>query len=205
MTEGIERLGEDLEVLQAMVKEMPAYLSSDVLFWPMFDDSYPRLTPGGYLVRQHRLLALSHLLNEEQRRQLDEIVAEFDTMTSNRIVRFEEKATQDLKARMREWQEHLEGFTERETVSEAHYASAVQSRATIAALVDKLDDRPYRLDPDVPGKVRALDRKLRSIWKAGEFVWPPEWTPAYPRNAYWWLYGQAQGWGDRQHPPRAED
>ncbi len=198
MIDGIEKLSDDLLVLEAMVEEMSAYLSSDVLFWPMLDARYPRLTPGAYLLRQHRLLALSNMLTEAEWRQLQESVAQFDAITADRVVRFEEKSTQDLEARLREWHEHLDDFQEHETVPLAHYAAAVQVRAIVAALVHKLGKRPFRLDAGVHQQIHVLDGALLALWQFGQFVWPPEWVPAYPRQEYWWLYGQAQGQGERQ-------
>jgi hypothetical protein len=197
MASGTEKLREDLDILQAMVEEMPAYLSSAVLFWPMLNDRFPRLTPGAYLLRQHRLLALPNLLSDAQQRELQEAVDRFHRITADRVVRFEEKSNRDLRARLHEWGQHLDDFQEHDTVPLAHYANAVQARATVSALVQKMEQRPFRLAPVVAQKVQDLDHALRALWKEASFVWPPEWIPAYPRPEYWWLYGQVRGRSER--------
>ena len=56
------KLTRDLSILVAMAAEMETYLNSDVLFWHMSTSHMPALTLGGYLMRQHRLLALRDLL-----------------------------------------------------------------------------------------------------------------------------------------------
>src|SRR5688500_2426298 len=61
MAHAAARLSEDLEVLEAMAAEMNEYLKSEVLFWPMRQGNLPRLTIGGYLMREHRLRALAEL------------------------------------------------------------------------------------------------------------------------------------------------
>jgi len=55
MKNSTKRLKKDLDILKAMVEELTNYLSSDVLYWPMFKASYPKMTLGGYLMRQRRL------------------------------------------------------------------------------------------------------------------------------------------------------
>ncbi len=59
MHDGNERLAQDVAVLSAMAEQMPEYLDSDILYWPSPRGGMPALTPGGYLLREQRLLALS--------------------------------------------------------------------------------------------------------------------------------------------------
>jgi hypothetical protein len=187
MSEGIEKLQRDLVVLEAMVAEMPAYLRSDVLFWPMGSGSMPRLTLGGYLMRQHRLQTLADLLSEAEQERLNTAVRTFDDATQETIVRLEEKAHTELEARIRQWGESLR---EMKNMSVAYYRTAVETRAMIAALVNKLQSKPYELQSRFVSQVNLLDGNLRNNWQSGDFIWPPEWEPAYPRLNYWWLYGQ---------------
>ena len=74
MSTGNNKLMRDLSILAAMAAEMEAYLNSHVLFWHMSSSRMPALTLGGYLMRQHRLLALRSLLTGEQLSELDAAV-----------------------------------------------------------------------------------------------------------------------------------
>jgi len=58
MHDGSERLAQDAAVMGAMAGQMAEYLDSEILFWPLGRGNMPMLTLGGYLLREHRLLAL---------------------------------------------------------------------------------------------------------------------------------------------------
>lgn len=188
MSHGIEKLREDLEILEEMAAEMDSYLKSDVLFWPMKNGNMPRLTVGGYLMRQHRLLSLESLLDDDEKSRLDAAVSQFNEALVEKIVRFENHGNQELEARLRQWGEYLKDLS-RESSSAAYYATAVEPRAMITAIVNKLKLPPYQLNDRVYQQMNMLDNNLRRRWHRGEFVWPEEWQPAYPEAIYWWLYG----------------
>lgn len=188
MTKGIEKLQRDLEILAAMAEEMESYLNSDVLFWNMSTAGMPALTLGGYLMRQYRLLALRDLLSEEEQRELDAAVAQYNDALVEKIVRFETKASHELEARLRQWEEYLKDI-ERGQAGKSNYSTAVEARAMIDALIGQLEMPPYELDPRYKQRAALQDAQLRRQWDAGEFVWPEEWIPAYPNLNYWWLYG----------------
>jgi hypothetical protein len=189
MTEGIEKLGRDLEILSAMAAEMDSYLNSDVLFWHMSTAGMPALTLGGYLMRQYRLLALRDLLAAEQELQMDAAIAQYHAALVEKIVRFEQKATHELDARLRQWEEYLKDV-ERGQASKSNYSTAVEARAMIDGLIDQLEMPPYEFDPRYKQRVALQDAQLRRSWDKGDFVWPAEWAPAYPASDYWWLYGE---------------
>ncbi len=188
MTKGTEKLARDLDILTAMAAEMDSYLDSDVLFWNMSTAGMPALTLGGYHLRQHRLLALRNLLTAEQQVQLDAAVAQYNAALVERIVRFEQKATHELEARSRQWEEYLKEL-DRGQFGASNFDTAVEARAMIDALVDQLQIPPYELDSRYKRRVALQDAQLRRQWVAGDFVWPEEWVPAYPTPDYWWLYG----------------
>lgn len=190
MSAGKEKLEKDLAVLEAMASEMEQYLTSRTLFWRMVKGGMPMLTLGGYLMRQRRLLALRQLLNEEEQARLDTAVAQFNQALVERVVRFEQKAHRELQARLRQWGEYLKDV-EREAAGRVfNYETAVETRAMIAAVIDKLETDPYQLEAKVRRRVASLDNSLRLYWQPGEFVWPEAWQPAYPPEKYWWLYGR---------------
>lgn len=190
MTPGIEKLTYDSEILTAMASEMDSYLKSDVLFWNLSAPGMPRLTLGGYLLREQRLLALLYLLDEPTRAQVETAVTHFNQALVEKIVRFEQKAHVELDARLRQWREFLRDVEQGVARQRSNYATAVEPRAMLAALIDRLGMPPYRLQPEPVAQLAALDAQLRRAWEAGDFIWPEEWQPAYPRLSYWWLYGQ---------------
>jgi hypothetical protein len=187
MSEAVEKLQQDLTVLEAMVAEMPDYLRSDVLYWRMMPGGMPMLTIGGYLMRQERLQALSSLLSEQEQQRLATAVQQFEAATREQVVRVEMKANEELERRIRQWGESLKDGGEG---SRAYYQTAVENRAIIATLVNKLQNKPFELNSRLIPQVNMLDSNLRNKWQSGDFIWPAEWEAAYPRVNYWWLYGQ---------------
>ena len=185
--EAVEKLERNLDTLEAMAAEMDEYLRSDVLFWPMRRGDLPRLTLGGYLMREHRLLQLRSLLDMQEQKRLHQAINRYQEALEEKVVRLEKKAHEELEARLRQWGEYL-GEAKRGAGID-YYGSSAETRAMIEALITQLRVPPYKLDEEVPKKVALLDRELRRIWEPGEFVWPQEWKGAYPQERYWWLYG----------------
>jgi len=182
-------LTQDLEILVAMTAEIETYLNSDVLFWHMSKSRMPRLTLGGYLMRQYRLLLLQDLLTDAQQTDLNTAVTQYNNILVEKIVRFEQKAHRELDARLRQWGEYLKDVDRGVASTTSNYRTAVEVRAMITAIIGQLKLAPYRLDQRIPQQVALLDNHLQWLWEHGSFVWPEEWQPAYPQMEYWWLYG----------------
>lgn len=189
MNDGSARLTQDLVVLAAMAGQMAEYLDSDILYWPAPGAGMPALTLGGYLLREHRLMSLRGLLPAEQQAQLDAALAGFNQALSNRVVRFETKAHHELEARLRQWEEYLKDMDRGTFDRTSNYATAVETRAIIQALLDRLSMPPYRTEARPRQHLETLDTRLHGRWQPGDFVWPEQWATAYPRADYWWLYG----------------
>lgn len=190
VSEEASKLRQDLKILEAMAAEMDDYLRNDHLFWPLGDSSLPRLTLGGYLMRRHRLLALRQQLKDAEQKRLDAAETLFDEALVEKVVAFENRAHEEMRARLRQWNEYLKELRDPALAAGNYYASAVETRAMLAALLDKLESPPYKLDRRVLNELAAFDRVLANYWQAGEFIWPESWTDAYPRQKYWWLYGR---------------
>ncbi|MEM7112976.1 MAG: hypothetical protein AAF614_11130 [Chloroflexota bacterium] len=180
-------LSRDVDILVAMAEEMEEYLRSDVLFWRIMNASTPRLTLGGYLLRQHRLLALEHLLSEEDKGRMETAVIQYNQALVEKIVRLEQKAHTELEARLRLWGESLRDVGRGSGIN---YETAVEVRAMIEVIMMQLLIRPYQLNDRITQQVALLDGNLRRRFTKGDFVWEEAWQSAYPQTQFWWLYGQ---------------
>ncbi|MDX1616507.1 MAG: hypothetical protein R3300_19510 [Candidatus Promineifilaceae bacterium] len=190
MSEAVERLREDLVVMEAMAAEMDEYLRSRSLFYPLGRADLPRLTLGGYLMRQHRLVALRDLLSEAEQQRLDDAMAVYRQALVEKVVSFEQRAHEELHARARQWSEYLKELRRPGFSAGDYYPSAVEPRLMIAVLLEKLSMPPYELDERVVEEIRVYDNVLRNHWQPGEFIWFEAWQPAYPPDQFWWLYGR---------------
>lgn len=180
----------DLAILAAMAAEMDDYLKGETLYWQMGYSDMPKLTLGGFLMRRHRLLNLAELMSEDEWLQMETAVAQFNDALSDKIVRTEKRAHEELGVRSRQWGTYLSDVQRNAKQAAVNYATAVENRAMIAALISFLLTQPFQLEASVQPNITLLDQALRNRWQAGDFVWPEAWQTAYPPNEFWWLYGR---------------
>lgn len=192
MSPAVDKVHEDLEVLAAMAAEMDEYLKSDVLYWPMVHGDMPKLTLGGYLIRQHRLQHLADTLSGAEREKWETAVHQFQEALAEKVVRTEQRAHEELGVRARQWGAYLNDVQHERAVAAVNYETAVENRAMAAALVHFLQTPPYQLDTGAIPNLGMLDAGLRPYWQAGDFIWPAVWEKAYPKDEYWWLYGRVR-------------
>jgi hypothetical protein len=179
----------DLTIMEEMAANMALYLDSNVVDWTIPQANMPRLTIGGYLMRQQRLLAFQDILSAEDQVRLIEAISQFNADLKERVVRFEVRAHQELHMRIAEWIGVLRDLKRYSAVEVNYYAGIVDTRVVMKELLDKLQTPPYKLDEGVLDEVLTIDRMLKNRFTEGEFVWDPMWEAAYPRSEYWWLYG----------------
>lgn len=191
VAEGHDILKHDLAILETMAAGMAEYLVSGATWWDMGRGDMPLLTIGGYLMRRRRLATVDYLLSPVERDSMKAVNASYDKTVSTQIVRFEERALAETGARLREWTVYLRDLavSTRLAADTARYDYLVDTRVVINELVAKLGESPFRLPEHIPADIAALDRRLGSRWTPGAFVWSPVWTPAYPPDKYWFLYG----------------
>ncbi|NCF66664.1 MAG: hypothetical protein GWP61_11865 [Chloroflexi bacterium] len=189
MNEEYTILLHDLLILEEMAANMAAYLDSDVKQWTIPRANMPRLTIGGYLMRQQRLKALQDRLQPDAHARYWVAVQKFDEALVERIVRFEVRANQELHTRIAEWVNYLRDLGGHVANEANYYAGIVDTRVVINSLINQLQKRPYQLDQGVLEEVESLDNNLRLRLEGHEFIWEGVWKPAYPPEESWWLYG----------------
>ena len=185
----VSTLSQDLDILEAMAAEMDDYLVSDVLYWNMIKGNMPKLTLGGYLLREYRLTQLTSLLSEEEQELLTSALQVYQEAIAEKVVRFETHAHEELGVRARQWGNYIDDLRRDGVRVAVNYANAVENRAMIQALVDRLETRPYQLNRTAFGNLAMMDQGLKPHWKNDGFIWPDEWQSAYAKDKYWWLYG----------------
>jgi hypothetical protein len=183
------KLQSDLYILEVMADGLADYLQGDALFGKT-SGRVPKLTLGGYLMRQHRLTALQGDLQPAEQARLQQAVAQGEAALASQIVRSEARATQECHARLRQWEEVIRDLRRDARAHFAGYATAVEPRAMLTQLIHLLAQPPYQLDSAIPERLALLDGALRNSWDDGECVWSAEWEAAYPRAPFWWLYGR---------------
>jgi hypothetical protein len=173
-----------------MVAEMDGYLMSEATHWTMEKGDMPKLTIGGCLMRRHRLQVAKGILAEKDQKRLGQAVNSFDKALTENVVRIEKRLHTELRARLSEWSNYLRHMASRMMADVDYYASVVDTRVVITAMIDELQKPTYQFDRRIWEQVNTLDQNLKGRWQDGAFVWPAIWQPAYPPEKYWWLYGR---------------
>ncbi len=181
-------LAHDLMILEEMATNMAAYLDSDIVDWTIPRANMPKLTIGGYLMRQKRLSRLKDRFLEEDQERLQAAIKQFEQALEERVVRFEVRAHLELHTRIAEWMSFLRDMNKRANTEVNYYAGVVDTRIVIEELVAKLESHPYELKGGILEEIYAMDRILRHRLAEHAFIWDPVWEEAYPRDEYWWLY-----------------
>lgn len=190
MSKAIEKLENDVAILEKMAENMSTYLRSKGVFGLVSytTATMPRLTLGGYLMRQHRLRRLASLLSPADQERVKTAVFSFQDSLKEKIVLSENKGHEELKSRIRQWSEELRDF--KESGSQATYtATTAEIRTMIDAIIEHMSVSPYQLDSEITKRIANLDVALQSKWKDGPFIWEEAWQDAYPKERFWWLYG----------------
>jgi hypothetical protein len=182
-------LAHDLMIMEEMAANMGAYLDSDIVDWTIPRANMPRLTIGGYLMRQRRLSLLKERLDDEDRDRLRLAIALFEQTLDERVVRFEKRSHQELHMRIAEWMGFLRDMNRRAKTEVNYYAGVVDTRIVMHELIGIMETFPYELKEGIMQEVDAMDRILRIRLLDHPFIWDPVWEEAYPRDEFWWLYG----------------
>ncbi|MCA9971176.1 MAG: hypothetical protein KC425_13215 [Anaerolineales bacterium] len=184
-----ELLNRDLYVFETMVSQLGTYLSSEDTFWELQEPGMPKLTIGGCLMRRDRLQTLHGKLTPPAAEQLQQIVGQLGAVMMENVVRFEQRAHQELHARFGEWVRCLGKLSQHVAEDAGYYADKVDIRVVIGALVDQMQHTPFQLAPQILTELHTLDNNLRNRWQPDGFVWVATWQAAYPRDGFWYLYG----------------
>ncbi len=173
----------ELAKAQYMVRDLDAYLHSDVLYWHVAEPNplgsqMPQLTIGALLEALVRAEA-----GGADATALAATRTEHDRIRAAHAALYVRKTIHELHARLDAWREYLDDDDRKTPV---FYAQDVHVRAKIYLMENALGG-------EVPLEVRQyrerLDQDLFEIFIPGEFVWDSRLQTAFPKSRCWWLYG----------------
>jgi hypothetical protein len=180
----------DLGYLRAGMSALEDYLLSNDLYWPIGAGSpsgtppYPRLTLGGLLLAQKRAHARN--LTPEQRDELARLDEQMDDVRDRWQVAWERKAGRSFQARLRLWNNFLEDYRESPSANIDRYRYEVERRVMLHLLMAEAEE-VHEADMQL---LKVLDEVVRSVLVPGEFIWDAALENGFPRESYWYLYGQ---------------
>lgn len=180
-----------LAVLASMVEHLDDYLDDDRLFktitaYPADGERLVKLTVGAMLDLTDELH--SRDLTATQEEKLTELEQHAGRVRQQRSGAYYDKVAHELKSYADSWRWFLQSCEDGDRRCVTEYPDEVTTRLRIERLLNEAGDRQEVADQR--RRIEKLDQRLRNIWSPGEFVLRDAPAEAYPRDAYWWLYGR---------------
>ena len=182
-----------IEYLQYCLEELETYLLASELFWPVSvypaqaNHSYPRMTLGNMLLFLHYLegLSQSRKLSPTEETQYRELKTKIEDLQNKWTVAWEKKAAHEFRSRFNQWTNYLNELKDKPGVSAIYYASEVRVRVLLELLRNHIpEDELLDLGP--------LDAYIRVLLAPAHFLWDKAVAPGFPRDTFWFLYGQIE-------------
>jgi hypothetical protein len=164
---------DDERFLVKAAAELADYLTSPVLYWPIASESQP-LTLGNLLLAQVKTNALYPDVLPSSVANANMLLAQ---ARQNRPAAWREKAAADARSRVNQLNTLLE------EVNKGGIKVILRGRAILELLIQEIPDAP-----ELRETLAVLDQRLRKLVEPGEFLWPVEYSSAFPSDAYWFLY-----------------
>ena len=183
----------DLDELAQMSDRLRDYILGDALYMPVSGGFFrgggtPQLTTGAFLLRRRRLSLLRDELDAKQRALLDATVNQHDDIQREWRLHYEQKLEQEVNSRLKMMLAFFRECSESPRDFAAAYPVEAMRRTIVQEILLAMDEFDYDQRELLP-KVQHCDAGLRRHLIAGGFIWSPQLEPVYPRETFWWLFG----------------
>ncbi|OGO20507.1 MAG: hypothetical protein A2Z14_13575 [Chloroflexi bacterium RBG_16_48_8] len=181
---------QNLSLLERMLEEFELFILSAEVFWPLAQGGIrgtplPRLTIGGLLLILDELTALNPKMTPKQAMRHDRLLRKFEGMLEKWRVAIENKAIQELQARLNLWRAYLHDLEEQPEWIE-NYPREVRTRVMMEHLIAIIGPNP---DLEVEFQaIKYLDDRIHNFLLPGEFIWEDPLQQLYPRDTFPFLY-----------------
>lgn len=181
----------NLQLMTIMLDEIDEYLLSSESFWPLGSsktgEPFPRLSLGQLLLTRDELRVQAEDMEPEQINRYMDLDERWHEIKDERPANLEKKALAEISQRKNLWRAYLQEIRQSGQAARS-YPTDVRHRVLLARLQAFISDED-ELDA-LREEVRAMDNKLRSMFRSGSFVWHPRLIPLYGGQEYWFLYGE---------------
>ncbi len=167
----------DHAYINAAIEQIQPYLSSKNLYWPLGQLTTP-LTIGNLLFALRRLSS-----NGDYQDFVEDVNQQLETIRRLNRYLFEQKETQEIKSRIRQWAEALEDWNEN-GLSLSSLSTEGRNRAIIELIMKDLG----RYISDESTFLESVDEKYRSTTTEGDFLWEEDLRSQFPADTFWFLW-----------------
>jgi hypothetical protein len=184
----------DLQELAKMGDALAKYIPSDTLYMSVSGGFFsastmPQLTIGAFLMRARRLTHLCQQLTPTQQATLDHAIAQHDDVRKEWAVHYEKKAVREGLSRLKSMTEFFRECRDSLKLCANSYGTEALRRTIVQELLIAMSDYGYDTS-EIIAQTRTTDGELRRWITESGFFWDSQLQAIYPRDTFWWLYGQ---------------
>ncbi len=189
----------DLQILEAMAAQLDPYLIEEELLWPITGSvpgGLPRLTVGGFLLREYRLTGLRAGLDFAAQQRLEAALAQGRAALAAWPIRAGQKLLREAEMRLHLLDQFLRDCQDEASARACYenWRTEAEQRTLLYHVLAALETQPA-VDPAALAAIRAsvvrIDGGLRGFAQAGgarEFLWDSTLARLYPPDEFWWLW-----------------
>jgi hypothetical protein len=180
----------NLALLDLILDEFENYILTSEIFWPLSKKRIggiplPRLTLGGLILALDELAAQKPQMSPKQAAHYERTLRTFDRLSSKWRVAMENKAAQEIQARLNIWRAYMQDLEEDPHLIE-NYPWEVRTRVMINNLTDILASIPdFETQNEM---INHLDKRIDDFLVPGKFLWDEPLQPVYPKSKFPFLY-----------------
>jgi hypothetical protein len=179
----------DLRYLQAGIELLETYLFSKDVYWPVGihaqagEPPYPQLTIGNLMLALRRAKVRS--FEPAQKAEVARLESELNAIHDRWPENWEEKAAECFRARLNLWRDFMEEYRISHEANADRYAYEVGRRV----LLELLQFETTLIPAAELDLLNGLDGLLQAVFIPGEFIWESNLQPAFPKELFWYLWG----------------
>jgi hypothetical protein len=180
----------DLEITEAMIRELEEYLVKEDVYRTVIvstsgGDQNVRMTGGDLLARLHRLQGERALLTPGQQQRLDRAQEAADAAIYSLKTRFEQRLQREMKARIDSLRWYLDELDVDRPRGRVDFPFEMRNRQRIEEILKQLGNN---VPSDLKTMLFQIDKRIREVAHATDFIWDARVEKTYPRETYWYLY-----------------
>ncbi len=187
-----EKLSTILQEAEAMVGALEEYLLGDKMFKQLIvhtsdGDRLPEMTLGGLLERVRHLDRFKERLASDEKERLDAVQERIEDARFRHKDRYAHWVEREFKGYLDSWHWYMDDVLDGDSGALDRYPQEVRIRDRLDLLIQEAGKVGVSLPTE---KLEEEDKRLRSVWQKGKFLWIDDLRPFYPPERYWWLYGR---------------
>jgi hypothetical protein len=185
-------LKQDVTFAKVTGEQIDEYVHTEVLYYPIgavAGMQMPQLTLGMWLETDWRLKALAAQLNADQQAVVEAARAQVQRIRSRAPEFYKQKARREFKSRLDTWTWYLDELLAREPTSVPPEGQAYATQVHVRFKLELLNGDVAQMQ-DQAARLTMSDRRLRTRFVTGPFMWDADLQPHAPPDVYWWLYGR---------------